>query len=276
VGGGGPSVGLTPGGTGSRFQGLPYEQSGGGFQGSPTEPYKPGKPGQPPGPGGNGSDIYDRSSQWMNNSWKRMQEAMNYKPQSLSDVNMGKYMNPYTGQVIDKTMADMDRSRQMIQDQNGAAATAAGAFGGSRHGLVEAETNRGYADQVGQMSAGLRQSGYQNAQQAAMNDLARRDAQNGLVMQGAGGLAGLSGQAFGYGQQLNQNLSQQGAQQQQLMQQLINAGKGQWGGYIGAGDQGLQRILAMLGGSAYPTTQKTSQQPGFGDWASLIPGLLPQ
>lgn len=86
---------------------------------------------------------------------------------------IGNYMNPYTGEVIDAALGDLDRSRQMTQNQNAASATAAGAFGGSRHGVVEAETNRAYADQASQMAAQLRNAGFQTALGASQNDLAR-------------------------------------------------------------------------------------------------------
>lgn len=89
----------------------------------------------------------------------------------LRDADMNAYMNPYTQQVIDRSMMDMDRARMMAMNDVGAQATQAGAFGGSRHGLVEAETNRNFADRAGAMAAGLRQNAFQNAQAAAQYDL---------------------------------------------------------------------------------------------------------
>lgn len=291
--GGGPGIvpgtqpGITPGYRPPNPEQQPRVVGGGGDFTSKPPGWMPNNPNPKvvpgtPGPGGGGENpihnpggksVYDKSSDLYDAAIRRTQQAMNYKPQTLDETSLAGYMNPYTRRVIDASVADMDRSRQMVQNQNGAAATAAGAFGGSRHGLVEAETNRGFADQVGQLSSSLRQQGYNNAQAAAQNDLARQDAQNQNVMAGGRQLAGLSQQGFGYGQELNNDLQQQGALQQQMMQQVIDAGKQQWEGYTGAGDKGLQRLLAMLGGSEYPTTQKTSKTPGLGDWAGLIPSF---
>ncbi|MFN7002182.1 MAG: hypothetical protein ACK4NW_01985 [Roseinatronobacter sp.] len=99
--------------------------------------------------------------------------SMGQAPQ-LGGMNLSGYMNPYTQNVIDSTMGQMDRQRQQMLGQVGAQATAAGAFGGSRHGLVEAETNRGFADSMGQMAAGLNQSNFQNAQQMGQFDIGNR------------------------------------------------------------------------------------------------------
>ena len=52
----------------------------------------------------------------------------------------------------------------MAQNVGGAQAGAANAFGGSRQGIAEAETNRAFADQAARTASGLRQTGYQNAQ----------------------------------------------------------------------------------------------------------------
>ena len=76
---------------------------------------------------------------------------------------LNKYMNPYRSQVIDTTMEALDRQRQIQQQQNAASATQAGAFGGSRQGVLEAETNRGFADQAAQTMAALNAQGFDTA-----------------------------------------------------------------------------------------------------------------
>lgn len=106
----------------------------------------------------------------------------------IGQTNLNPYMNQYTGQVINSAMGDMRRANQMALNDAGAAATAAGAFGGSRHGLVEAQTNADFARNAGQMAAGLRQDAFTNAQQMAGQDIATRtqvglaNAQNALNM----------------------------------------------------------------------------------------------
>lgn len=103
-----------------------------------------------------------------------MRNPNNVQAGQLSQTSLSPYMNPYTRGVIDSSMADMQRANQMAINDVGAAATAAGAFGGSRHGLVEAQTNADFVRNAGSMAAGLRQDAFNNAQQMAVGDIDRR------------------------------------------------------------------------------------------------------
>ena len=73
---------------------------------------------------------------------------------SFLNQNMQQYMNPFTQQVVDTSLQDLERSRQLTQQQGAAQAVKAKAFGGSRQGVAEAETNRAYADQAARTAAG--------------------------------------------------------------------------------------------------------------------------
>jgi hypothetical protein len=98
-------------------------------------------------------------------------QGQSYNAAQLADKNISDYMNPYTQNVIDTTMGDLDKARKMALNSTGAAATAGGAFGGDRHGIMEAQNNADFMDQVARSSAQLRNQGYQNAQNAAMGDV---------------------------------------------------------------------------------------------------------
>jgi hypothetical protein len=93
---------------------------------------------------------------------------------SFLNQNIQQYMNPYTQQVVDTSLADLERSRQLAQQQGAAQAVRAKAFGGSRQGVAEAETNRAFADQAARTSAGLRSQGFDTASGLAQADLARQ------------------------------------------------------------------------------------------------------
>ena len=97
---------------------------------------------------------------------------------SAGDItaNTEAFMNPYTSQVIDTTLADLDRANQMALNRVGTAAVGAGAFGGSRQGIAEAETNRAFADQAARTAAQLRATGFGQAQSAAQDLAARNQA----------------------------------------------------------------------------------------------------
>lgn len=116
--------------------------------------------------------------------------------QSLADTDLSPYQSQYTTGVIDAALSDLDRARQMTQNQNAASAVAANAFGGDRQGLVEAETNRAFADTAARTAANLRQAGFQNAQQMAQTDLGRAQ-QAGLQSAQLGLQADLANQRAG-------------------------------------------------------------------------------
>jgi len=101
----------------------------------------------------------------------------------LASTDISQYQNPYTQQVIDTSMADLERQRQMQMNQLGAQASSAGAFGGSRQGVAESLTNEAFARQGGQLAANLRQAGFNQAQQMAQQDIGTR-MQAGLANQG--------------------------------------------------------------------------------------------
>jgi len=204
---------------------------------------------------------------------------MGYLPQQvqstfLPEMNLEAYQNPYTRQVIDLAQQDIMRGGQQQMNILGSQAQKSGAFGGSRHGIAMGETNRGLTEQLARTSAGLRQSGFQNAQQAAQADLQRR-----LQAQQSNQMAGLQGsqqrmmgaqqagqlgkQSFDIGRTLQSDLSQQGAQQQALQQALIDMAKGQYGAYQQYPMAGLDIMNRAIG--VTPQGQTTTQDAGGGN-----------
>lgn len=94
--------------------------------------------------------------------------------QMLGDMDLSKYMNPYTNEVETKSLDALDRSRQQSILGNQGAAGAAGAFGGSRHGIVDAVTNSESANAAGLLSANLRKDNFNNATGLATADINRK------------------------------------------------------------------------------------------------------
>jgi hypothetical protein len=126
--------------------------------------------------------------------------AQNVQAGQLANTDLGAYTNPFESQVVDQALGDIERSRLMAQNQLGAQATSANAFGGSRQGIAEAETNRAFADQAARTASGLRQAGYTQAQQMAMQDIGTAQ-QAALANQNANLAAGTT--TAGFGQQSN-------------------------------------------------------------------------
>jgi len=81
----------------------------------------------------------------------------------FSGTALDKYLNPYTQQVVDTSLGDIERARQMQMLDNNSRATMAGAYGGDRAALVNAETNRGALDASARVAADLRARGFDEA-----------------------------------------------------------------------------------------------------------------
>ena len=177
-------------------------------------------------------------------------------------LNVGAYANPFTSAVIDRTQQDIARQQEMATNTMGAQATAANAFGGSRHGVAEGVMAGEYGRMSGDIAAQQRQANYSQALQAAMND---RTSRLGAASQ----LGGLGQQAFNTGQTIQGNQQQQGLLQQGIQQALIAAAKGQYGGYTGAPTTALQAPLAALGVTPTPQTTTNSTQPGLWNYLQL-------
>ena len=119
---------------------------------------------------------------------------------------IGNYQNPYESQVVGQTLRDVGQQALKAQNALGAQASAAGAFGGSRHGIAEAEMAKGYTQQMFDQAARMRQQGFNTALGAAQADRAAQ-------LAAAGQLAGMGQQAFGYGQAIQNQQMRQGAMQ---------------------------------------------------------------
>lgn len=156
-------------------------------------------------------------------------------------ANIGQYMNPYTSEVIDASMADLEKARQRASQQIGQQATAAKAFGGSRQGIAEAISNAEFGDTAGRTIAQLRAQGFDTAANLMQQDVARQQqaglsnqaALNQMSQFNAGNLqqAGLSNQAalnqagqFGAAAGNQASLANQAARNQMSQ---FNAGQGQ-------------------------------------------------
>ncbi len=110
------------------------------------------------------------------------------------------FMNPYQQQVIDEYTKEMQRQFDISRQGRSAQAIGAGAFGGGREGVLEAEAMTGFQRQLGQGLAGLMSSGYQQAQQAAQQAFENQQRRGQLAAQNLGNVGRLQtgiGQMFG-------------------------------------------------------------------------------
>jgi hypothetical protein len=196
--------------------------------------------------------------------------ALGYTPQTLAGTNLAPYQNPYTTDVINATAADTLRNAQIGLNQLAGQATAAKAFGGSRHGIAMSEMGRGVGQILGQQAAGLRQAGYQQAQQGALQDIANQMQGQQMRLGAANQLGSLANLGFGMGNTITDRLMAQGQQQQSLQQQLIDAAQARYGQYTGYPQQGIGLLSQALGQTPTPQSTTTSSKPGVFDYATLM------
>jgi hypothetical protein len=130
------------------------------------------------------------------------------------------YMSPYMQSVVGVQQREAQRQADIAGTQRGAQAAQAGAFGGSRQAIMNAEAARNLATQKGDIQAQGLQSAYGQAQQQFNADQAQR-MQAALANQGMGYNVGaqnlqanLGVQQLGAGQNLQAQLANQGVNQQ--------------------------------------------------------------
>ena len=115
------------------------------------------------------------------------------------------FMSPFQQQVIDATLGEFDRNKQIQEQQIRDQQAALGALGSGRAGVQLAEFGTGAARERALLQAGLLQQGFNQAQQARQQDIANRFGV-AQAQQGLGAFrSGLAGQQ-----------AQLGAQQQAL------------------------------------------------------------
>jgi len=137
------------------------------------------------------------------------QQYLNQAQQYSGPQAYQQFMSPYQQQVIDTTLSEFDRQRQIAQQQIGANAVQAGAFGGAREGVQQAEFGAQSLQDRAALQAQLLQQGFGQAQQAA-----------GQAFQQQQGLASLQPQLLG--QQIGA-MSALGQQQQAQQQAALDA-----------------------------------------------------
>ena len=202
--------------------------------------------------------------------------------------SISQYMSPYQQSVIDATLAEYDIQAQKGLGAIGTQAVGAGAYGGGRHGIAEAEYLSSSDRNRAAIQAGMLQQGYgigqQSRQQDLMNQLTLGGAQAGLA-QGQMGLGqyqqGLAQLAPQLGMQDIGMLSGVGDIQQRQTQSVLDA-QAQANRMqamepyqrLGVYGQGVGQLAQMPGQiSTTQTADPTALQTALG-WTSAIGGIM--
>ena len=196
-------------------------------------------------------------------------------PQAFQD-----FMSPYQQEVIDASLAALERERAAQRSAIGDQAFQFGAFGGGRQGAQEGEFDAVTAFNKAQLEAQLRQQGFQQSQQAAQQAFANQQALSTQQQ----GLAQLAPQLA---QQQISGVGQLGQQQQAQAQAIIDAQAAADREAAFADQQNLgfvgQQLTGLIGGypaqAGYSTTSTPPPSPlsqilGMGAGIAGIGGQL--
>ena len=126
------------------------------------------------------------------------------------------FMSPYMDAVVQQQMESAQRQADIAGTQRGAQAVRAGAFGGSRQAVENAEAARALASQKGQIQATGLQSAFERAQQQFNQEQATR-------LNAAQTLGQLGQQQFGQQMDITGQQAQFGGQQRQATQDILGA-----------------------------------------------------
>jgi len=122
------------------------------------------------------------------NANQGLQGPVNYQQQKSLRDSMKDFQDPYTDSVVNQAIKDMDRARKITGNQISGDAARAGAFGGSRETLMQAENNRNFADRTAAAVGQLRSQGFQKAADLAQRENLQRLAQTASDVQQSRGL----------------------------------------------------------------------------------------
>jgi hypothetical protein len=180
----------------------------------------------------------------------------------LSNINQ--YLNPYYDQVLNSALGRMQTNFNQQRGQVGDQAIAAGAFGGSRHGVMEGVLAGEYNKNVGDLTARTMADGFNTATGLAMQDA-------GLKMNAGSALTQLGGNYFDIGRTIQGDQMQQGTMQQQLLQTILSGGDAAFQDYLSNPYKMIDLFQSIMAADPrraqmQATTQST---PGLYDYLSL-------
>lgn len=207
-----------------------------------------------------------------------------YTPQQIQAMTgaqyMSAYQNPYEQQVVQGTLADIERQRQLSQQAQQARAVGARAFGGSRQAVAEAIANEDYMRQAANTAAQLRSAGFTTAaglgqtdaaraMEAARANIANQIAGAGIRQTAVGQLGALGAQQQNLGMTGAQAVMSAEQQRQQLAQARLDAARNLAAERLGLTGSALGQNVPNLGGT---TTTPLYSNPAISGLGGALGG----
>ena len=150
-----------------------------------------------------------------------LQAGQQYAQQATNPYAMQAYMSPYMDLALEPQLREASRRSAIEGQMQQAQAVRAGAFGGSRQGIVEAERQRNLAQQQQDIYGRGMQTAFEQARQAQQFGSTLGLQGLGQAQQAAGILGQLGQTQFGQQKDVIQGQLSAGAQQRDLEQQRL-------------------------------------------------------
>lgn len=206
----------------------------------------------------------------MQDPWQ-MQAAADYANKGATAFGtdqMNQYMSPYMQAVTDQAMQSQQRQSDIQSNKNNLAATKSNAFGGYRHGLIEAENQRNNQQAQNRIFTQGQQDAFSNAQQQFERD-------RGANFNAGQQMYGLGGLASAVEQQQIQRLLDIGTQQQQMGQRGLDVGYENFVNQRDYDRNNLAFLSSMLRGTTPGSVNSETVTTGGGNpYAQLAGGGL--
>lgn len=184
---------------------------------------------------------------------------------ALARTNLTPYMNPFLGGVVNTTMGELNRQEDLGRLKVANEAQSQNAFGGDRFAIENAENSRNWNQQKANTLSNLFNTGFNTATDNAKFDI-------GAQANAAGQLGSLANQGFQWGNSLADQTNKAAGQQQNVMQQLTDAIKGQYQGFTQQGtNPGLNALLAVFQGLG--SNMNSSKATSSGNSSSTSIGI---
>ena len=200
-------------------------------------------------------------------------QAGTYDPNLLSGADYSQYMSPYLQGALDPALRAIREEQEQTLQSLGAGAARAGAFGGSRQGVLEAQTLGRFGQQMGDVIGTGYQEAFDRAMGYASSDVDRlneaqeiqermRQAAAGIQAQGASGLSQAANQLRQVGYADADVLRTLGAEERGLQQSQMEADYNEYLRSQAFPYQSLTARLSPLGqGAAVAGSVPTYDQP---------------
>jgi hypothetical protein len=170
------------------------------------------------------------------------------------------YMSPYMQSVVDIQLREAQRDFDRQMPVLNAAAVRAGAFGGDRQAILQAEAQRNLNQRLGDIQAQGSQAAFTNAQGQFNADMGRMSGNLTGAATAGNTLAGIGQQNFQNQLATNQNLLGIGNQQQALGQRGLDVG---YQNFLDQRNHPYQQAQFMQQGlQGLPMTQTATAQVG--------------